>query len=103
LRGKKGLADRVAELEATLGKASKTDPGREKAQDKRVEEWKGYAVVMAKAAYDCGVEDRKQTTRTQHKTLIGHYGKLSDTALNLLRKALPEVVTNTTGGTSKQG
>jgi len=75
----------------------------EAAQASRVEEWKRYAVVMAKIAYDCGLEDRKQVTRSEYMTLAKRYGELSKQALELLRNALPEGVTNTTGGASKQG
>lgn len=84
-------------------KPIKTASACEAAQASRVEEWKRYAVVMAKIAYDCGLEDRKQVTRSEYMTLAKRYGELSKQALELLRNALPEGVTNTTGGASKQG
>jgi len=97
------LAVRVATLEAEQGKISKTAPGLKAAQASRVEEWKGYAVVMAKIAYDCGLEDRKQVTRSKYKQIAQKHGELSGQALKLLRGALPKEVTKKTGGPATQG
>jgi hypothetical protein len=81
----------------------KTALATEAAQTKRVEEWKNYAVVMAKIAYDCGREDRKQVTRSEYKQMAKRHGALSGQALELLRNALPEGVTQKTGGPASQG
>lgn len=94
---------RAEDLKAGQGKASKTAPGLKAAQSSRVEEWKGYAVVMAKVAYDCGLEDRREVTRPDYEKLVKRHGKLSSTALELLRLAFPDGVTKTSGGPASQG
>ena len=112
------MKQQVAELEAQLAQARqenerlkadaqataapRTSKASEVAQASRVEEWKGYATTMAKAAYQCGLEDRKGMTRTEYERLAKKLGELSPTALELLREALPEV-TKTTPGVSRQG
>ena len=75
----------------------RTAKGSEAAMDKRLEEWKGKASIMAKVAYQCGLEDRKNVTRTTFEGLANGYGGLSSTALELLREALPEVTKKTPG------
>jgi len=83
-------------------KQTKTAPASEAAQASRVKEWKGYAVVMAKVAYECGLEDRTQVTRSTYEMLAKRHGALSKQALELLRGALPEGVTKKTGGPASQ-
>lgn len=119
------MKQQVAELEAQLAQARqenerltleveqlradaqvtatpRTSKASEVAQASRVEEWKGYAITMAKTAYQCGLEDRREMTRTEYERLAEKLGELSSTALELLRGALPEV-TKTTPGVSRQG
>lgn len=102
---------RIAELEEAIlasGQGDQNGKPRtasacEAAQTSRVEVWKGYAVIMAKVAYDCGLEARQQVTRPEYKQLAKRYGELSGQALELLRGALPEGVTKKTGGPTSQG
>lgn len=89
-------------IEGACGK-NKTQAATAAAQMSRVDEWKGFAVVMAKIAYDCGLEDRKQVARSEYAKIAKKHGELSSTALELLRDALPEGVTKKTGGASSQG
>ncbi|MYL84980.1 hypothetical protein GTA51_17865 [Desulfovibrio aerotolerans] len=103
------LAAKVTELEteqdnsAGQKNTARTAPGLQAAEKSRVQGWKGYAVVMVKVAYDCGLEDRKQVTRAKYQQLADRHGKLSSEALELLRGALPEGVTKKTGGPASQG
>lgn len=83
-------------------KQSKTVRASEAAQDSRVETWKRYASVMAKIAYQCGLEGRKGVTRPKFMEMAKPHGALSDTALELLREALPDVA-RTTSGAPTQG
>lgn len=52
-------------------------------------------------AYQCGLEDRKEVTRTTFEKLAKDHGGLSQTALERLRTALPGVA-KTTPGASRQ-
>jgi hypothetical protein len=76
---------------------SKTAKGSGAAMDKRLEEWKGEAAIMAKVAYQCGLEDRKGVIRKTFEKLAAGHGGLSSTALELLRSALPDVAKKTPG------
>jgi hypothetical protein len=105
------LQAKIAELETAKGAQETTDQNgkprtasaTEAAQASRVEAWKGYAAVIAKVAYDCGLEDRTQVTRSAYEKLAKRHGGLSKQALELLRSALPEGVTKKTGGPASQG
>jgi hypothetical protein len=96
------LAQKVESLEAAPQvNPPKTIKGTGAAMDKRLEEWKGQACVMVKVAYQCGLEDKKEVTRTAFEKLATSHGGLSDTAIKLLKTALPDVA-KTTPGASRQ-
>jgi len=78
-------------------KPPKTAKGTGAAMDRRLKEWKGYTSTIAKVAYQCGLEDRKEFTRTDFKKAATPYGGFSDAALDVLRDALPEVAKRTPG------
>lgn len=105
------LQARIDDLENMLSTQAKSEQNgkprtasaTEAAKASRVEEWKGYAVVIAKVGYECGLEDRTQVTRSTYEKLAKRHGGLSKQALELLRDALPEGVTKKTGGPASQG
>ena len=87
-----------AEVQITL---PRTAPACEAAQEKQVSHWKRYAITMAKVAYQCGVEDRKNVIRSSFEDLAVTHGGLSQTAISRLREALPEVAKKTPGAPSQ--
>lgn len=78
-------------------KPSKTAAAFEASQTSRVDEWKGHARVMAKVAYQCGLDDRKDLTRSDFVKMADKQGGLSKSAVELLREALPDVAKKSPG------
>lgn len=95
------LTKELEQLKAEPPVLPKTAPATEKKIASDVERWKGQAVVMAKVAYQCGLEDRREVIRKDFETLAVKHGGLSKTGIDLLRGAIPEVA-KTTPGASRQ-
>lgn len=100
------IARLTQELEALKAQGQPTLPrtakGTKAAMDRRLEDWKEKTVVMVKVAYECGLNDRQGITRRDFRTQASKHGKLCETAIDLMKEALPGVL-KTTGGPNPQG
>lgn len=97
------LAAEVDRLKAeTSPSLPKTAKAMEAAQAGRVQKWKEYARVIARVAYECGQEGRRDVARSAFTAMAKKHGGLSKEALEVLRGALPEVA-KTTAGAPRQG
>lgn len=97
------LREQLKALPGAAAKPPRTAAATKAATEKKAEEWKTWASLMVKVAFDCANEGPMLRTRPQIQTIAKrHGGKFSQTALDLFRDAAPEEHISRTPGPSRQ-